>query len=99
MRQIQQKIKSFSTLHGFDSETTEQKFILLIEEVGEFAKATRKSIGMKIGNHSKDHQLEEEAADVLYVLADISNKLNIDLDQALDKKLKKFANRKYSSEP
>ncbi len=50
---------------------------------------------MKTGEHSHDFNLEEEAADVLYVLADIANKFEIDLDSALNKKLEKFKDRDY----
>ncbi len=95
MVKTQEKIKAFSTKYKFDSESVEQKFLLLIEEVGEFAKAARKNIGMKTGEHSHDFNLEEEAADVLYVLADIANKFEIDLDSALNKKLEKFKDRDY----
>ncbi len=95
MLKTQKNVKTFSTKYGFNSESVEQKFLLLIEEVGEFAKAARKHIGMKTGSHSKDFHLEEEAADVFYVLTDVANKLNIDLEKALEKKLKEFKKRKY----
>ena len=96
MLKIQKQVKAFSTKYKFDSESVEQKFLLLIEEVGEFAKAARKNVGMKTGTHSKDFHLEEEAADVLYVLTDIANKFNIDLQKALNSKLAEFKKRKYS---
>lgn len=95
MLKVQKQIKVFSTKYKFDSESVEQKFLLLIEEVGEFAKAARKNIGMKTGSHSKDFNLEEEAADVFYVLNDIANKLGIDLEKSLNKKLEGFKKRKY----
>lgn len=71
---------------GFDAETTHQVFSLLVEEVGELAKAMRKTSGMKVDKTSKDHQVEDEAADVLWLLLDLCNRLDIDLAKAFEAK-------------
>lgn len=67
---------------GFDTETVPEVFTLLVEEIGELAKAIRKANGQKIGAHSKQHEVAEEAADVFWLLIDLSNRLGIDLEQA-----------------
>ncbi|CAN5452125.1 MazG nucleotide pyrophosphohydrolase domain-containing protein [soil metagenome] len=71
---------------GFDKETPAEVFMLLLEEVGEFAKAIRKTSGMKTSDDSKTHSLEEEAADILWLLVDLCNRLDIDLEKAFREK-------------
>lgn len=80
---------------GFDEETVPEVFMLLIEEVGEFAKAARKAHGVKVDNNSKVHDLEEEAADVFWLLVDLCNRLNIDLETAFRAKEAKNQKRKW----
>lgn len=96
MKNLIEFVKRFSKEKGFDKETLEQKVMLLSEEVGELAKAARLYTSVKTGKHSKKHDLGEEAADVLYVLIDICNKLNIDLDHAFEDKMTKIKKRMKS---
>jgi NTP pyrophosphatase (non-canonical NTP hydrolase) len=86
---IQQKI----TERGFADETTQQKFILLVEEVGELAKALRPLEGIKTSNDSDKLEIEHEAADVFWLLCTICNGLGIDLDAALRSKDEKNEKR------
>jgi len=79
-------IRRLAEERGFMDETISQVFTLLVEEVGELAKAIRKANGQKIGAHSKQHEVAEEAADVFWLLIDICNRLDIDLAQAFDDK-------------
>jgi len=78
---------------GFDNETVPQVFTLLVEEVGELAKALRKANGQKVGAHSKEHSVEEEAADVFWLLIDLCNRLDVDLAAAFEAKEKKNQKR------
>jgi NTP pyrophosphatase (non-canonical NTP hydrolase) len=71
---------------GFDNETVPEVFTLLVEEVGELAKAIRKANGQKVDPESKKHEVEEEAADVFWLLLDICNRLDIDLGKAFKNK-------------
>lgn len=87
-------LKSEPTLHDFQHYIADmvaergfkrdlsQKFMLLTEEIGELAKAARKSAGMTYAKDSQESEAAHEAADVLMVLLDICNTLNIDLEQA-----------------
>lgn len=79
---------------GFDKETPHQVLGLLVEEVGELAKSLRKSTGIQVGRHSKDHSPDEEAADVFFMLLDFCGRLGIDLEQAFEAKIEKIKNRK-----
>lgn len=63
-------------------ETVPEVFTLLVEEVGELAKAIRKANGQKIGAHSVQRDVAEEAADVFWLLVDLCNRLDIDLAKA-----------------
>ncbi|HBJ11842.1 MAG TPA: hypothetical protein DDY53_00680 [Clostridiales bacterium] len=63
--------------------------LLLLEKVGELAKAIRKNAtNMSIDNSKINHYdtIESEVADVFIVLSSICNKLNIDLYKALKDK-------------
>ena len=63
--------------------------LLLLEKVGELAKAIRKNAtNMSIDNSKINHYdtIESEVADVFIVLSSICNRLNIDLYKALKDK-------------
>jgi NTP pyrophosphatase (non-canonical NTP hydrolase) len=80
---------------GYDQETVPEVLMLLVEEVGELAKAIRKLNGQKTHQDSKVHEVEEELADCLWLLTDLSNRLNIDLETAFRAKETKNQNRKF----
>jgi len=78
---------------GFDKETVSEVFLLLVEEVGELAKAIRKTNGQKIDMSRKQHEVEEEAADVFWLVIDLCNRLDIDLEKAFRVKEEKNKTR------
>ncbi|HTH72367.1 MAG TPA: MazG nucleotide pyrophosphohydrolase domain-containing protein [Candidatus Pristimantibacillus sp.] len=78
---------------GFDEESVPERFMLLLEEAGEFAKAARKSQGIKFAADSVAGELEHEAADVLILLLALCNDLHIDLEQAVRAKEEKNKKR------
>ncbi len=90
LRDLQKRVQSLCKKKGWDKLSDEKTFILLVEEVGELAKAIRKEnnfLGEKTSVSRAN--LEEELADVLSYLADIANRFNIDLEKAyLDKENK-----------
>ncbi|HXY17995.1 MAG TPA: MazG nucleotide pyrophosphohydrolase domain-containing protein [Candidatus Nitrosopolaris sp.] len=88
-------LKEVNTERGF-KETVQDVFVLLVEEVGEFAKAIRKRGVIKVDKNSKEHNVEEEAADVFYLLINLCNHLNIDLEKAFRNKEKKNQKRHWS---
>jgi len=71
---------------GFDSETISEIFMLLQEEIGELAKAARKTQNIKTDQTSEQFHLAHEAADVFIYLLDICNHFNIDLEKAFREK-------------
>lgn len=66
---------------GFN-DTVAQRFMMLLEECGEFAKAARKQAGMKFADDTKHAELAEEAADVFIILLGLCNQLDVDLERA-----------------
>ena len=71
---------------GFSKETIPQVFMLLMEECGEMAKAARKFQKMRTDKNSKEHNLEDEIADVFIYLLNICNKCDVDLEKAFRRK-------------
>lgn len=62
--------------------STQYCMLMLCEEVGELAKAVRKSAGGKMDVAKPDVHADEEAADVLWMLICVCNGLGIDLEKA-----------------
>lgn len=86
---IQNYIKSVIDIRGFGNQPVEQEILLLIEEVGELAKAIRKEKTAMYIDKSKLNNydtVENEIADVFIVLTSICNTLNINLFDAFYQK-------------
>lgn len=71
---------------GFDKETARDTLLLMVEEVGELARAIRKQAGIKTDDKSKIYAIEEELADIFIYLLHLSNILKLDLEDAFWKK-------------
>jgi NTP pyrophosphatase (non-canonical NTP hydrolase) len=84
---------------GFDNESPRDVVLLMVEEVGELAKAIRKFVGLKIDQRKADSytSVEEEIADVFFYLLDLCTILNIDLFTALKNKELKNEKRFFAS--
>ncbi len=95
LKDYQKLINKFVIERGFDKETVNEVFTLLIEEIGELAKAIRKHGGVKVDKKSKHHNLEDETADVFWLLIDLCNRLDIDLQEAFYYKEIKNQKRKW----
>jgi NTP pyrophosphatase (non-canonical NTP hydrolase) len=67
--------------------------LLLCEEVGELAKAIRKQTGGRMDVASRDAHVDEEAADVLWLLLAVCNSLGVDLETAFRAKEEKNKSR------
>lgn len=97
---IQKYINDVITIRGFSKQPIEQTLLLLMEEVGELAKAVRKektNMGYdkkKIYNYDT---VESEIADVFIVLTSICNKLGINLYEAIISKEKENVKRTWNN--
>lgn len=81
---------------GFDKETVPEVFTLLVEEVGELAKAIRKQNGQKVDKTRRQKDVEEELADVFWLLVDLANRLDVGLAEAFAAKETINESRKWS---
>lgn len=93
---LQEYVRLVLRDRGFDEETVAEKFMLLLEECGELAKAARKTQQIKIDVTSEQYAVADELADVLIYLLDISNKFHIDLEKAFRDKEEKNGQRSWS---
>lgn len=67
---------------------------ILMEEVGEVARIIARTYGeQSFKSEDKHENLEDELADVLFVLICLANQTGINLSQALEKNLKKKTDR------
>ena len=85
INEIQSYIKEVMHIRGFNKEKSSDKILLLVEEVGELAKAIRKNennLGIDKTKEYNYSSIESEIADVFIVLLSICDILNIDLLKA-----------------
>jgi NTP pyrophosphatase (non-canonical NTP hydrolase) len=79
---FQQYVRQVMSERGFDDERISQKFMLLLEEAGEFAQAARQKASLAQATDVAAADLNDSAADVFAILLDLCNHLNIDLEEA-----------------
>lgn len=101
LKEVQQYIKDVIEIRGFTNQEIEKTMLLLLEEVGELAKAIRKNAtNMRIDKNKINHYdtIENEVADVFIVLSSVCNKLDIDLYKALKDKEEENIKRIWNKE-
>lgn len=94
IQEAQQTVDQWIRTHGvrYFSELT--NMAILTEEVGEVARIISRRYGDQSFKESdKDKKLDEELADVLFVLICIANQTGIDLTEALSRNLEKKTRR------
>jgi NTP pyrophosphatase (non-canonical NTP hydrolase) len=83
LKDLQMYMDATCKERGWTRDTYAEKFLLFTEEVGELAKAMRKTAGLYDEKaNPKRFELEEEFADVLSYLLDLANYFQVDLEQA-----------------
>lgn len=92
LEQLQEKIKEFTEKNNLDSKS-EIRFIDLVSEIGEVGKEILKSTDYGKNPLNKSNELELELGDALYSLIVLANKLDINLDEALNLVLNKYKQR------
>lgn len=101
LREVQNYVKSVNKIRGFHKQEITKVMLLLLEEVGELAKAIRRNatdiaIDKKKINHYDT--VEEEVADVFYMLLCVCNDLDIDLYSCIKEKEAKNIKRIWEKE-
>ncbi len=96
LNDLQKYLDEVCKERGWVKDTYAEKFLLFSEEVGELAKAMRKSVGLYDEKAKpKNIELEEEFADVLSYLLDMANYFQIDLERAFREKERVNESRKW----
>lgn len=95
---LQRYIHEMVRRRGFDKETPRDVMLLMLEEVGELAKALRKYVGLKTDQNKQDRysKLEGELADVFIYLLDLANLLEISVFEAFKAKEEENEKRTWS---
>ena len=94
IQQAQQKIDEWIKTHGVRYFNELTNMAILTEEVGEVARIMSRRYGEQSEKESdKNKKLDEELADVMFVLMCIANQTGIDLEKALEENLKKKTSR------
>ena len=90
IQELQEVVDNWVATYGvrYFSELT--NLAILVEEVGELARIMARSFGdQSFKENESDAGLEDELADVLFVLICIANQTNIDLTEAMKRNLEK----------
>lgn len=95
LQKLQTYIWQMNHERGFNTTDASKKLVMLMEEVGELAKAVRKTAGLKFTSTTKQKDLKEELADVLIVLLGPASMLDIDLFSAVKQKETKNQKRNW----
>lgn len=95
LTKLQEYIWQMNIERGFNTEDASKKLVMLMEEVGELAKAIRKHVGMKFTDTTREQELREELADVQIVLLGLASMLNEDMFRAVVDKEKKNRTRQW----
>jgi NTP pyrophosphatase (non-canonical NTP hydrolase) len=83
LRDLQQYLTVVCQERGWTKDSPSEKFMLFVEEVGELAKAMRKTAGLYDEDAKRQNvSLDEEFADVLSYLLDLANCFSVDLEAA-----------------
>ena len=94
--ELQQYMDEICQERGWKKDSYAEKFLLFTEEVGELAKAIRKTQGLYQEKARQKHpELEEEFADVLSYLLDLANYFQVDLETAFREKERVNATRTW----
>ncbi len=88
IKNLQNEYRVLSEQNGWDKESVRDIMLLLTEEIGELARAVRKHEGIK-RDGKFDVELPDELADVMIYLIHLANTVNVDLGDAVIKKIDK----------
>ena len=91
--EIQSQVDDWIKIHGVRYFNEMTNLAILTEEVGELARVMAVQYGEKSPKKGQDLNLEEEMADILFVLTCLANQTGIDLELAFKKTLEKKINR------
>lgn len=91
--EMQNKVDDWINEYGvrYFSELT--NMVILTEEVGELARIMARKFGDQSFKEGENQSIEDEIADVLWVLTAIANQCGVDMEKAFEQNLQKKINR------
>ncbi len=93
LKNLQQTVDDWIKNNGVRYFNELTNMALLTEEVGELARVMSRKFGEQSFKANETDNLEEEIADVLWVLVCIANQTGVDLEEAIDRNIKKKTER------
>ena len=97
IQESQEKVDNWIKKYGVRYFNELTNMVLLTEEVGEMARIIARKFGeQSFKDSDKESSLEDEMADVLFVLICIANQTGVDLTKAFEKNLEKKTQRDNS---
>jgi NTP pyrophosphatase (non-canonical NTP hydrolase) len=94
IQDAQNKVDNWIKTYGVRYFNELTNMVLLTEEVGELARIIARKYGEQSFKESdKNKSLDEEMADILFVLICLANQTGVDLNSALTKSLEKKTQR------
>jgi NTP pyrophosphatase (non-canonical NTP hydrolase) len=94
IKAAQQKVNEWITTHGVRYFNELTNMAILTEEVGEVARIISRKYGeQSFKKKENEKNLEDELADVLFVVICLANQTGIDLSKAFEKNLEKKTKR------
>lgn len=94
LKKAQQKVDDWIKTHGVRYFNELTNMAILTEEVGEVARIISRKYGEQSFKNEEDEKLlEDELADVLFVLMCIANQTGVDLNIAFEKNMEKKTKR------
>jgi NTP pyrophosphatase (non-canonical NTP hydrolase) len=98
LKEMQTTVDAWITQYGVRYFNELTNLALLMEEVGEFSRITARMYGEQSFKDSEDaesatQKLEDEFADILFVMTCLANQMNIDMEQAVLRNLEKKTHR------
>ena len=93
IRDLQQRVDEWIKSYGvrYFSELT--NMAILTEEVGELARVMARRYGDQSFKAGEKDNLEDEMADILWVLTCLANQTSVDLEQAMERNFRKKTER------
>lgn len=96
LTKLQSYVWQINIERDFNTEDASKKLVMLMEEVGELAKAVRQHVGLKFTSTTKQTDVAEELADVQIVLLGLASLLKIDMFQSVLEKEEKNRQRTWT---
>ena len=94
LKEAQKKVDDWIKKYGVRYFNELTNLAVLMEETGELARVIARKFGEQSAkNEDMDYKIQEELADILFVLICIANQTNTDLTKAFEDTLLKKTNR------